>query len=135
MPTLGCPMMRCLARAQPSGDLHAAQITLSAPPPPISASLCCQCPVDVVGRRVSIVSRVPGFRGPRVKGFLGLNGFKGTKGPRASGFQGIEGFPMLSRAFKGFDVFKIQRFQGLRDEGFQGFKVQGLKGERAPRFS
>ena len=30
---------------------------------------------------------------------------------------------MLSRAFKGVDVFKIQRFQGLRDEGFQGFKV------------
>ena len=61
--------------------------------------------------------------------------FKGTKGPYVSGFQGIEGFPMLSRAFKGFDVFKIRRFQGLRDEGFQGFKVQGLKGERAPRFS
>ena len=84
---------------------------------------------------MSIVSKVLGFRGPRVKGFLGRNGLKGTKGPRVSGFQGIEGFPMLSRAFKGFDVFKIQRFQGLRDEGFQGFKVQGLKDERAPRFS
>ena len=57
-------------------------------PPPIYASLCCQCPVDVVGRRMSIVSRVLGFRGPRVKGFLGLNGFKGTKGPKASGFRG-----------------------------------------------
>ena len=59
---------------------------------------------------------------------------KGTKGPYVSGFQGIEGFPMLPRAFKGFDVFKIQRFQGLRDEGFQGSKVEGLKGERAPGF-
>ena len=45
------------------------------------------------------------------------------------------GFPLVSRAFKGFDNFKIQRFQGLRDGGLQGFKVQGLKGERAPRFS
>ena len=61
--------------------------------------------------------------------------FKGTKGPYVSGFQGIEGIPMLSRAFKGLDVFNFQRFQGLRDEGFQGFMVQGLKGERAPRFS
>ena len=33
MPTLGCSMMRCLARAQPSGHPHAAQRTLSAPPP------------------------------------------------------------------------------------------------------
>ena len=60
--------------------------------------------------------------------------FQDSKGPYVSGFQGIEGFPMLPRAFKGFDVFKIHRFQGSRDEGFQGFKVQGLKGERAPRF-
>ena len=58
-----------------------------------------------------------------------------TKGPRASGSQGIKGFPMLSRAFKGVRISKIQRFQGSRDEGFQGFKVQGLEGERAPRFS
>ena len=34
---------------------------------------------------------------------------------------------MLTRAFKGFDIFKIQRFQGLRDEEFQGSKVQGFK--------
>ena len=52
-----------------------------------------------------------------------------------SGLQGIEGFPLLSRAFKGFDIFEIRRFQGLRDGGFQGFEVQGLKGERVPRFS
>ena len=61
--------------------------------------------------------------------------FKGTKDPRASGFQGVEGFPMVSRAFKGFDISIIQRFQGPRDEGSQGSKVQGLEGERAPRFS
>ena len=84
---------------------------------------------------VLTISRVSGFQGPRVNGSQGLNGFKGTKNLRVSGFQGIEGFPMLSRAFKGFDVFKIQRFQGLRYEGFQGFKVKGLEGERAPRFS
>ena len=100
MPALGYSMMHCLAREQPSGDLHAAQITLSPPPPPISASLCSQCPVDVVSRRVSIVSRVPGFRGPRVKGFLGQNGLKGTKGPRASGFQG-KVFNLRGHGFKG----------------------------------
>jgi hypothetical protein len=38
--------------------------------------------------------------------------FKGTKGPRASGFQGIEGFPLLTGAFKGFGISKIQGFQG-----------------------
>ena len=83
----------------------------------------------VAGRRVSIISRVSGFQGPRVKGFQGLNGFKGTKGPRASGFQGIEGFPMLSRAFKEIDVLTIQRFQGLRDEGV--FRAPRSKGYRA----
>ena len=70
-------------------------------------------------------SRDPGsivrFQGFEVT-LHGPSVLKGTKGPYVSGFQGIEGFPMLSRAFKGFDVFKIQRFQG------------GLKGE-SPRFS
>ena len=65
-----------------------------------------------MGRRVSIISRVSGFQGPRVKGFQGLNGSKDTKGPRASGFQGIEGFPMLTGAFKGFGVSETQGFQG-----------------------
>ena len=49
------------------------------------------------------------FQGFRRSPFMDLV-FKGTKGPYVSGFQWIEGFPMLSRAFKGFDVFKIQRF-------------------------
>ena len=44
MPALGCPMMHCLAREQPSGDLHAAQITLSPPPPPISACYALNVP-------------------------------------------------------------------------------------------
>ena len=100
--------------------------------------------LDVKGYYNSPNPGASGFAGSRVDGEVSrfkevtLHGpifFKGTKGPYVSGFQGIEGFPMLSRAFKGFDVFKIQRFQGLRDEGFQGFKVQGLEGERAPRFS
>ena len=43
--------------------------------------------------------------------------------------------PLRSHGLKGFDIFKIQRFQGSRDERFQGFKVQGLEDERAPRFS
>ena len=85
--------------------------------------------------KILTISWVLGFQGPRVNGSQGLNGFKGNTGLRVSVFQGIEGFPMLARAFKGFDLFRIQRFQGLRDEGFQGFKVQRLKGERAPRFS
>ena len=42
---------------------------------------------------------------------------------------------MLTGAFKGFSISKNPKAKGLRDEGFfQGFKVQGLKGERAPRF-
>ena len=121
-PAVGSPMMCCLPYAHKLGCLRLGrsrqkistpltQLSLL-PPPPISAWLWCQCPVGVVGRRVSIVSRVSGFQGPRVKGFQGLNGFKGTKGPRASGFQGIEGFPMLTGAFKGFGVSKIQGFQG-----------------------
>ena len=65
-----------------------------------------------MGRRVSIISRVSGFQGSRVKGFQGLNGFKGTKGPRASGFQRMEGFPLLTGAFDEFGVSKIQGFQG-----------------------
>ena len=102
------------ARAKPSGDIRTTKITPLLPPPPISAWLCCQCPVDVVGRRFSIVSRVSGFQGPRVKGFEGLNGFKGTKGPRASGLQGIEGFPMLTGAFKWFGVSKNPRVSGVK---------------------
>ena len=42
---------------------------------------------------------------------------------------------MLTGAFKGFGISKIQRLQGTRDEGFQGSKVQGLEGERAYRLS
>ena len=106
-----------LAREQPSGDLHAAQITLSPPPPPISASLCSQCPVDVMSRRVSIVSWVPGFRGPRVKGFLEKNGLKGTRGPRASGFRG-KVCNLGGRGLKGlicqssFNIYKGARTSG-----------------------
>ena len=120
-----------LAREQPSGDLHAAQITLSPPPPPISASLCSQCPVDVVSRRVSIVSRVPGSRGPRVKGFLGQNGLKGTKGPRASGFRGIEGLPMLTGAFKGFGV--SNNTKGFRAPNLNEIEIAWVQGSRVPR--
>ena len=85
----------------------------SAPPSPhLCLWLWYQYPVGVAGRRGSIISRVSGFQGPRVKGFQGLNGFKGTSAPRASSFQGVEGFPMLTGAFKGFGVSKIQRLQG-----------------------
>ena len=50
---------------------------------------------------------------------------KGTKGPNVSGFQRIEGFPLLSRAFKGFDVFIIQRLQGLREAEFHFPRSKG----------
>ena len=131
-PAVGSPMMCCLPYVHKLGCLQLGrsrqkistpltQLSLL-PPPPISAWLWCQCPVGVVGRRVSIVPRVSGFQGPRVKGFQGLNGFKGTKGPRVSGFQGIEGFPMLTGAFKGLAFPKSK-----------GFRVQGMKGFRAPR--
>ena len=110
------------ARAQPSGDLHTTKITPLLPPPPVPAWLCCQCPVVVVGKRGSIVSKVSGFQGPRVNGSQGLNGFKVTKGPRVSGFQGIEAFPILTGVFKGLAFPKSK-----------SFRVQGMKGFRAPR--
>ena len=52
------------------------------------------------------IAWVQGSRVPRLKGFYGLNSFKGTKGPRASGFRGIEGFPMLTGGFQ-----RVWRFQ------------------------
>jgi hypothetical protein len=60
---------------------------------------------------------------------LGTKRYMGFRVSRDSGF------PMLSGAFKGVGISIIQKFQGSRDGGFQGFKVQGLEGERAPRFS
>mgnify|MGYP001360692783 CR=1 FL=1 len=57
----------------------------SSAPPPVPAWLCCRCPVVVVGKRVSIVSRVSGFQGSRVNGSLGLNGFQGYQ--RSKGFR------------------------------------------------
>ena len=85
--------------------------------------------------KVLTISRALGFQGPRVNGSQGLNGFNGYQ--RSTGFRisRDSGFPMLSRAFKGVGIYMILKFQGSRDGGFQGFKVQGLEGERAPRFS
>jgi hypothetical protein len=102
--SLPCPhwavqMMSCLARAQPSGDLHTAQITLTAPFPPSPLRHAVKCLVGVVGRRVSIVSRVSGSQSSRVNGSQGLNGFKGTKNLRVSRSRGIEGLPLLTGAF------------------------------------
>ena len=91
--------------------------------------------MDVVGRRVYIVSRVPGSQGSRVNGSQGLNGFKGTKNLRVSGFQGIEGLLHINWAFLRSGVSKIQRFQGPRDVGFlglQGPRVKGIKGFWVP---
>ena len=78
-------------------------------------------PPGVVGRWVSIVSRVSEVQGSRVQGFQGLNGFKGTKGPRASGFQGIEGFPMLTGAFEGSAFPKSKEFKGQVFQDLKGF--------------
>ena len=85
----------------------------------------------VAGRRVSIISRVSGFQGPRVKGFQGLNSFKGTKGPRASGFRGIEVFLMLTGAFKSLAFPKSNSFrvQGMKVfSGLQWSKGSRIKG-------
>ena len=60
---------------------------------------------------------------------LGTKRYMGLRVSRDSGF------PVLSRAFTRVGIYMIQKFQGSRDGGFQGFKVQGLEGERAPRFS
>ena len=85
--------------------------------------------------KVLTVSWVSGFQAPRVNGSQGLNSFNGYQ--RYTGFRVSRdsGFPMLSRAFKGVGISKIQRFQGSQDERFQGFKVQVLEDERALRFS
>ena len=60
----------------------------SAPPPPVPAWLCCQCPVNCCSKRASIVPRASGFQGSRVNGFQGLNGFRGSKSLRVPGFKG-----------------------------------------------
>ena len=85
--------------------------------------------------KILTISRVSGFKDPRVNGSQGLINFNGYQ--RSTGFRVSRdsGFPMLSRAFKGVGIFIIQKFQGSRDGGFQGFKARGLEGERAPRFS
>ena len=96
-------------------------------------------------------SRTSGVKGSRDPGsivrFKVLGGhpswascFKGTNGPYVSGFRGIEGFPLVSRAFKGFDVFKIQRLQGLREAEFKaprskGKRVEGLLGSHGSKGS
>ena len=84
--------------------------------------------------KISTISRVLGFQGPRVNGSQGLIGFNGYQ--RSTGFRVSRdsGFPMLSGAFKEVNISIIQKFQGSRDRRFQGFKVQGLEGERASRF-
>jgi hypothetical protein len=46
------------ARAQPPGALHTAKLTLTAPSPPSPLRHAVKCLVGVVGRRVSIISRV-----------------------------------------------------------------------------
>ena len=69
---------------------------------------------------MSIVSWVPGFRGPRVKGFLEKNGLKGTRGPRASGFRG-KVFNLRGHDLKGlicqssFNMFKGARTSGAEN--------------------
>jgi hypothetical protein len=92
-------MMSYLARAQPAGDLHTAQITLTAPFPPSPLRHAVKYLVGVVGRRASIVSRVSRFQSSRVNGSQGLNGFKGIKNLRVSRSRGIEGLLGLIGAF------------------------------------
>jgi len=51
--------------------------------------------------KISTISRVLGFHGPRVNGSQGLIGSLGTQGPRASGSQGIAGSPCCPGLSKG----------------------------------
>ena len=105
------------ARAQPPGAPHTAKSTLTAPSPPSPLRHAVKCLVGVVGRRVSIVSRVSGSQGSRVNGSRGPNGFKGTKNLRVSGFQGIEGIPMLT------GLSKVWRFQNPKPPGSKGSRA------------
>ena len=84
----------------------------------------------------------PGFRAPRVIGFQdmwdipliypqgigfpllagGFEKFWRIQNPRVSRINRSKD-PLRGHGLKGFDIFKIQRFQGLRDAEFQGPKV------------
>ena len=77
--------------------------------------------------------RSKGLAFPKFKGFMGQE-FQDLKGFMSDMFQGHQRskgfrvsrdivFPHVIQAFKEFDIFKIQRFQGLRDAEFQGPKV------------
>ena len=74
---------------------------------------------------VFTISRVSGFQGPRVNGSQGLNGFNGYQ--RSTGFRVSRdsGFPMLSRAFKGVGISKIQRFRVHGMEDFRAIRSKG----------
>ena len=121
--SLSCPhwavqMMSYLARAQPAGDLRTAQITLTAPFPPSPLRHAVKCLVGVVGRRVSIISRVSGSQGSRVNGSRGPNGFKGTKNLRVLGFSRERKPPHVNRT-----VSKVWRFQNPKPSGSKGSRV------------
>ena len=80
---------------------HHEPNSLLPPSPHLCLWLWCQCPVGVVGRKVSIILRVSGFQGPRANRSQGLNDFNGYQ--RSTGFRVSRdsGFPLLSRVFKG----------------------------------
>ena len=105
----------------------------------------------VSGLQFSVKLRLYGFTGREfqdLKDFMGsmFQGYQRAKGFRVSMDRGfpladrgvqrvwhfqnprVSGKILLTGAFKGYGVSKIQRLQGPRDEGFQGSKVQGLKG-------
>ena len=124
------------ARAQPPGAPLTAKLTLTAPSPQSPLHHAVKCHVGVVGRRVSIISRVSGSQGSRVNGPRGPNGFKGTKNLRVSGFSRDRGPSHVNRTFLKSGVSKIQSLQGPRDQGFflglQGPRVKGIKGFWVP---
>ena len=75
--------------------------------------------------KISTISRVLGFQGPRVNGSQGLIGFNGYQ--RSTGFRVSRdsGFPMLSRALKEVDVSIIQSFRVHGMEDFRASRHEG----------
>ena len=68
--------------------------------------------------KISTISRVLGFHGPRVNGSQGQNGFNGYQ--RSTGFRVSRdsGFPMLSRALK-----RSWHIHNPKVSGFTGWRI------------
>ena len=73
------------------------------------------------GHQRAIRFRVSRDRGISLNG-RGFQEVRCFQNPRVSGINRSKD-PLRGHGLKGFDIFKIQRFRGLRDAEFQGSKV------------